>query len=208
MSTAALVIVAIATLTVIILTVVISMLFISQPSGPVTVKTALSEPRPAATALFWSENLRNNKNFEGFPPCYNTDTSAKNVFSILQRLNYVQRYYTLLDIMSILLCLKEEQSRQCNQRDVKDRLVQVLGMGGNPNDEESKKKAAAFIPVNETLQSKLIVAALDLCERQVKVMRGDASVSKIDADQISGHVYSFYVSNLATIYKACLGSNT
>jgi hypothetical protein len=136
------------------------------------------------------------------------DTSAKNIFGILQRLNYVQRYHALLDIMSILLCLKEEQSRQCNQREIKDRLVHVVGMGGNPDDEESKKKAGAFIPVNETLQSKFIVAALDLCERQVKVMRGDASVSKIDADQISGHVYSFYVSNLATIYKACLGSNT
>lgn len=208
MSTLALVIVVIATLAVIILTVVISTLFISQTSGPVTVKASLSEPRPAATPLFYSENLRNNKNFEGFPPCYNMDPSAKNVFGILQRLNYVQRYYTLLDILSVILCLKEDQSRQCDQRNIKDRLVQVLGMGGNPDDEESKKKAAAFIPINETLQSKFLVAALDLCERQVKVLRGDASVSKGDADQISGHIYSFYVANFATVYKTCLGSNT
>lgn len=208
MSTAALVIVLIATLAVIVIAVIISTLVISKPSGPITVKQNLGEPRPAATPLYWSENLRNNKNYEGFPPCYNIDSSSKTIFGILQRLNYVQRYYSLLDVMSIILCLRETQSRRCNINDIRDRLVQIVGMGGNANDADSKTKAAAFIPVNETMQSKLLVAALDLCERQIKVMRADPTVPKADVDQISGHIYSFYVANLASTYKACIGSST
>lgn len=211
MSTAGIIITLVATVIVIIITVIVSALIITKPVNAntgSTVKRDLGEPRPAATPLYWSENLRNNKNYEGFPPCFNSDASAKTIFGMLQRLNYIQRYYTLIDVLSIILCLRDTQSLRCNINDVRDRLVQIVGMGGNASDEESKTKATAFIPINDTMQSKLLVAALDLCERQMKVMRADTTVPRGDADKISGHLYSFYVANLSSAYKACLGSST
>jgi hypothetical protein len=163
----------------------------------------INEPRPASAPVYWTENLRNNKNFESFPPCFERDSNAKNIFGIMLRLNLMQRYYHMIDVLSVLLCLQQLQAKACRTSDIKDRMVQIVGLGGNANDKASQEKAAAFIPVNDTLLSKFLVASIDLLEKQMKIMRSDSAVSKADADSVSGHLYSFYVANFPVIYKTC-----
>lgn len=207
MNTAAIIIIALITLAVVVTVVII--MFVIKDSSDVFLKKRLdeqtnSEARPASAPVYWSENLRNNKNFENFPPCFDMDASAKSIFGIILRLGLMQRYYNMIDILSIVLCLKYLQNKGCRSSDIKDRLVQLVGMGGSANDKDSQTKAAAFIPVNDTLQSKLLVTAVNLLERQMALMRNDSAVSKSDADAISGHLYSFYVNNLPGIYKTCV----
>lgn len=207
MNTAAVIIISLIMLAIVFTIVVI--MFVIQDSSDVFMKKRLdqqvnSEPRPASAPVFWSENLRNNKNFENFPPCFDMDASAKNIFGIILRLNLMQRYYNMIDLLSILLCLRFMQDKACRSSDIRDRLVQVKGMGGNAEDRDSQNKASAFIPINDTLQSKMLVATLNLLERQMALMRNDSAVSKQDADAISGHLYSFYVNNFPAIYKKCM----
>lgn len=167
-----------------------------------TKKDEVIKPPPPQT--FWSENIRGNQSFESFPPCFQKDTNSKNIYAIIAKANLVQRYYTLLDILSLLLCLKEEQTKECKSINIKDRLTQVLGMGGNPNDEDTKLKALSFFPVNENAISKLLVGCIYLIERQLKIIKDDASLYKTDKEQIVGYIYSFYTTNIPTLYKLCL----
>lgn len=170
--------------------------------------TASTDTKPPPPPTFWSENIRGNPNFESFPPCFQKDPHSKNIYSIIARANLVQRYYTLLDTLSLLICLKEEQSRECKSIQIKDRLTQVLGMGGNPNDEDSKLKAMSFFPVNDNMISKLLVGSIYLTERQLKIIKDDPSLYKTDKEQLTGHLYTFYTTNIPTIYKLCLDSKT
>lgn len=179
----------------------VSTLVITTPSASQPTPSPASVP--VMPAMYWSENLRGNRNFELFPPCFQRDPYGKNIYGILARYNMVDRYYSLLDIMSLLLCLEEAQTTQCKATNIKDRMVQLTGMGANPNDEEARKKASAFITVNESDASRLLVGAMHLLERQAKVMIVDKDIARPDIDQITGHLYSFYASHYPTIAKLC-----
>lgn len=206
MNTAALIVIAIMVIA-IVFTVFVIMYLIKDADHVFLQKRleqqATNEPRPASAPVYWTENLRNNKNFDNFPPCFERDPSAKTIFGIILRLNLMQRYYHMIDVLSVLLCLQQLQSRECRTADIKDRIVQIIGLGGNADDKASQQTAAAFIPINDTIQSKFLVASMDLLEKQMKIMRSDAAVSKADASSISGHLYSFYVTNFPEIYKKC-----
>lgn len=175
----------------------VSTLVISNTTGSsVATKPAALQSRAVAV---WSENLRNNKNYAGFPPCYNTDVSSKTIYGILSRAQLVQRYFNLLDILSVLLCLKQG----CSAQDVKDRYVQIVGMGANLNDEDARALVAGFAPLDDTMISKLLVGAVHIIGRQLNVLRNDSVLSVEDRDKINGLIYTFYAAHLEDIYAAC-----
>ena len=194
--------------------IAISMLLITTPTPtptpiPIPAPQALNTT-PTRPTLTWSENIRNNKNFDMFPPCFQNDPSSKSIYGILGRVNQIQRYYNFVDILSILLCLEEIQKKSCtSQGEVKDRLTQILGMGANISDNETLTLVRAFIPIDEknkceSDKCKLILGAVYLLERQMKVLNNDTTISKEDKSNIKGHLYTFYSTHLPTIYKLCL----
>ena len=188
------------TIIVVSLTVVaVSMLVISTPNKIIT--TTTPPPSDITNTTSWSENIRGNKNFDLYPPCYNLDPSSKTIFGIISKLHLVQRYFTLLDVLSIMLCL---ETKTCDKFDIKDRYTQIIGLGANVDDKDIKTLIMSFIPVNETNPSKLLIGCVYLIEKQMKLINSDNDVSKIDKEQIKGHIYTFYSTHLSTIYKACL----
>lgn len=186
------------TIIVVVLAVVaVSMIVISTPST--TTATTASQPTPQY--ISWTENIRGNKNYELFPPCYQLDTSSKNIFGILSKLHLTQRYFNLLDVLSTMLCL---ENKTCTTIDVKDRYTQITGLGGNVDDKDVKALVMSFIPVNETMPSKFLVGCVYILERQLKLINSDNDITKQDKEQIKGHLYTFYASHLSVIYKTCL----
>jgi hypothetical protein len=196
----AIVVVAILVLT--IFTIFTSIFVVSSPAPPApspSPSPSPSPPTPSPPLLSWSENIRGNQNATGgFPPCYTDDSYAKRIYGIIASMNMTQRYYSLIDLLSILLC-----ANQCDRLHLKDRMTQIVGMGGNADDNDIKYKAMNYIPVNETLPSRFIVASMYLIERQVKLIENDSSISVENKDLIKGNIYSFYVRNLSSIYKTC-----
>lgn len=181
--------------------VAVSMIVISTPNKTSSLTDTGSTPTPTPPPVSWSENIRGNKNYELFPPCYQLDTSSKNIFGILSKLHLVQRYFNLLDVLSVMLCL---EAKTCTTIDVKDRYTQILGLGANVDDTDVKTLVMSFIPVNETNPSKFLVGCVYIIERQLKLINSDNDVSKTDKEQIKGHIYTFYSTHLSVIYKACL----
>ncbi len=180
--------------------VAVSMIVISNPSTSPS-STPSPSPSPSPPQVSWSENIRGNKNFDLFPPCYQIDSSSKSIFGILSRLHLIERYFNLLDVLSTMLCL---ETKTCNPNDIKDRFTQILGLGANVNDEDTKILTMSFIPVNETAPSKFLIGCVFILERQLKLISSDNDISKIDKEQIRGHLYTFYSTHLSVIYKACL----
>lgn len=180
-----------------LLVVALSLLVISTPN-PVQTSTPKN-------SISWSENLRGNKNFEAFPPCFQNDFSSKSIYGIFVNLNQVQKYYDFIDILSLLLCL-EAKSSECKTADVKDRLTQVLGMHANVIDKETITIAKAFIPTIDICESdkcKVILGSIYILERQLKIIENDMSISQESKSAIKGHLYNFYTNHLLNIYKTC-----
>lgn len=179
---------------------------VSSSGGSSTTGVSPTPPSPPSvtgTSILWSENIRGFSNYETMPPCFQTDSYSKNIYAILARSHLIQRYYNMLDTISLLLCLEIAQKKECLAQNVRDRLTQLIGMGGNVDDESARTKASSFIQVNDTLISKLLVAAIYIIERQMLLVENDTSLTKTDKEQLKGYVYSFYASHISTIYKLC-----
>lgn len=159
-------------------------------------------PSPPAPGINWSENLRNNVSNGNLPPCSQTDPFIKNIFTTLSKLNLVQRYFNLLDIMSIILCYEADI---CNSVFDRERLVQVIGMGGDPQDKDSREYLKAFTTIQktDTMTTRFLVACLNLIQKQTNLIKVDKDITRQDSDAILGHIYSFLVSHIDNIYKLC-----
>jgi hypothetical protein len=182
--------------------IAVSMIVISSPATSTYLSPSTSQVQPSsAPPILWSENIRGNKNFDLFPPCYQMDTSSKHIYGIISRLQLTQRYFNFLDLLSIMLCI---EMKTCNPIDIKDRFTQVLGLGGNVDDSDTRTLTMSFIPVNETAPSKFLIGCVYLLERQMKLINSDNDIPKYDKEQIKGHLYTFYSTHLSVIYKACL----
>lgn len=163
-----------------------------------------SEPALVQQPVTWSEIIRGNPSQNGFPPCYTNDNAAKAIYGILKSNNSVQKYYGLLDVLSILLCLEQAQIKQCKDTNIKDRQVQITGMGGDPDDQDSKEYASTFFKNSNTTMHRLLVASVYLIRRQLQIFETDYNINRVDKDQVKGHVYSFLSTHLPQLAKLCV----
>jgi hypothetical protein len=192
-------IIIIALLLVVVVTVLISTLLISTPKKENVATDGTVDSRPTA----WSEHIRNMKDYMTFPPCYDIDSNAKKIYAILERNDLIQRYQNILDILSILLCLEKKQADECRPLDLKDRFTQIIGMGGDTTDKQTREIVAAFIQIDESLKSRFIVGAVNLIEKNMATLLKDRDMTKTDKEQISGYIYSFYAMHLPLIHAKC-----
>jgi hypothetical protein len=192
----------IALLVTVITVILVSSLVLKKPSTDEQIPVASTRvPAP----ILWSENLRNNRNYDAYPPCFDLDINSKAIFSLIMGNNKLQKYKTLLDILSIVLCLKKARMNSCGSSlVVKDRLVQLLGMGADVNDATVKTKIQAFIPGDESDLSKLLRGAMYLIDGIINVILNDKDISKTDRENLVGNVYNFYNDNYPFIYRQCL----
>lgn len=188
-----------------LLVVGLSLLVISTPPAPSNTASNTNTTTNPTKVYSWSENLRGNNNFDKFPPCFQTDSSCKSIYGSLLNLNQVQKYYNMIDILALLLCLEQKVS-QCTTADIKDRLTQVLGMGANVSDKETIRLVKAFIPTIDKCESdkcKVIIGSIYILEIQMKIMANDTTISQEIKSLIKGHLYTFYTNRLLNIFKNC-----
>ena len=187
------------TISVLIIVIVVYAFVISQNT------VALIPPPPAQNVpppINWSENLRKNESNGYMPPCSQSDPFIKYTFAVLRRLNLVSRYFTLLDVLSVILCY---ESDSCNSVFDKERLTQVINMGGDPHDKDALAHLKSFAKVDkvDSPTTRFLVAALNLVQKQSNLIKIDKDIPRQDADAILGHIYAFNVSHIDNIYKLC-----
>lgn len=174
----------------------------TEEQGDIPRNTTVAATPPP---ILWSENMRNNTGKNGFPPCYDLDINAKSMHAMIMGKQKLQKYKNLLDVISIVLCVKKARTGCDPNRsdEVKPRLIQLVGMGANVNDASTKSKARAFIPVDESNISKFLVAAMNLIDSMVLTFTSDYEIDKSDREQMLGYVYNFYNDNFSFIYNQC-----
>ena len=86
----------------------------------------------------------------------------------------------------------------------KDRLTILIGMGANTSDSDSIKLVQTYTKSRkETTAIKLVVAAVDIIERSVAIIKNDFQIQEEDKKRIRGFVYDFYNDNIDNIIVQC-----
>lgn len=153
--------------------------------------------------IIWSENIRNNKNVTEFPPCYENDHAAKTIYGIIRQNNSIRKYYTLLDMLSIMLCLEKAQINNCKDTNISDRQMQITGLGGDPDDQNIREYASTFFEITNKPMSRFLVSTMYLIHRQMQLLESDYNFDNEDKKQLKGQLYSFYTTHLKQMSKLC-----
>lgn len=191
-------IIIIALLVTIIFVVIASTLLIQKPKDTSYLASMATNATPQP--VLWSENLRNNKSSDDYPPCIELDMNAKRLHTLLIK---TKQYRSIIDVISIVLCCMKKRMEKCEDVYVKDRLVQLKGMGADIDDETTKSKAATFIEVNDSLISQFLVAAMNLLDKMVVVYVNDADIPIYEKEQVTAYMANFYRDRFEFIYKQC-----
>lgn len=183
-----------------IVTVVVALTIFGFSDDTVKPKNVDPKELPNYPDAYWQENSRGYPNTEIFPPCFDISTPAKKAYSLLLSRNLVPRYKKLFEIMSYVCCQQKElQKKDCSR--LVERINNMISMGADPNNKFATLSAAAYTALQNTDNSKFIIAAFSLLEEQMDQIEKDNDVDKVDKATMRGFLHIFYNSHFDTINK-------
>lgn len=192
--------------------VIMSLLVIKPPPTPPKqeqVNTTSSTTKPVSPLVInekWAEHIRSNVPVNGFPPCFEDNSACKSIYGILASYNLLQKYFTLLDILSVMNCqYMNNKGIACNRTYLKDRTVMFTGMGGNPDNEHAITLVTAYTKA-ENLErpiTKFVIAGVDLIEKEMRKIHDDTEISLQDKSRLQGFIADFYKSNIPDVIQQC-----
>lgn len=191
--------------------VIMSLLVIKPPPAPPKQEPANSssttvKPVPVVVNEKWAEHIRSNVTVDGFPPCFEQNPPCKSIYGILASYNFLQKYFTFLDILSVMNCqYMNNKGIACNRGYLKDRSVMFTGMGGDPDNEKAITIVRAYSKVDNLEQPivKFTIAGVDLIQKEMQKIHDDTDISLQDKNRIQGFITDFYVSNIPGVIQQC-----
>lgn len=160
--------------------------------------------QPVTSRINWTEVTRGFVPTDPLPPCYETSSECKKIFTILKSYNMEKKYMMLLDVYSMLRCQDSQmRSRACSDTFLNDRIADLNTYGGNPNDADAIKIVKSVTNLQNNKMGKLLVMATDLIEKQMKEIQNDGQISKSDKEQIVGFNSLFYRQHYDFMNKRC-----
>lgn len=148
--------------------------------------------------FIYTENKRLNFNFGKYPPCFNLNHEAQQIYETLDMKGLVIKHQRLFDIYSILLCQKYHASyKECNSKMIDDRINDVKKMMPKSfNKKKYKEKISKYLKLNKNRISKLILICYYLIEKEINA---------INDDKIRELNHRFYFSTFKELYMLCEG---
>jgi len=155
----------------------------------------------------WSERLRGieQTRYEGMPPCFEHNPSVRDIYSVLAARDKIVHHRMLLDVLSIMLCQSADTCAG-DQSKFKERLIQMLGSGANPQDKAAQDTVKAYIREIDTNKSiaQFLFACVHMLDRHVRALSDDGDVPTKEKELIQGHVRTFLATVLEDIYRKCV----
>ena len=198
-------------LAVIIVTAIIMVIsvFIIEPAPSIDkiARTPDMKKHLSSSVFPWSERIRGITQtvFEGMPPCFEYNESARRIYAIISARNKVIEYRALLDIISILLCQNTDTCTGERSR-FKDRYTQVIGSGGNPRDALATDILKVYVKDVDLDKSiaLFIVATVNLIQKHFDVLYRDEDFSSNERDSVNGLIRELLSTVVDEVYRKCV----
>ena len=167
-------------------------------------KVSRSAKQIDPSVIPYSEELRGMQKTNGeLPPCYSISIDAINIYKVIAGYKKTVTYKNILDVVSVILCQK--QNGCAKDSFLKDRRMQVLGAGGNPNDATAASQIDAIINDFDpkTVIGQFLIASVSLLNKYMSTLREDTEITPQDKERIQGYLMAFLSSTLPDVYSGC-----
>jgi len=142
--------------------------------------------------------INTNSNTNTFPECIEMSHEAKQVYRVLKNVNVHVTYNRLFEAYTMILC----QMKNCKEG-MSRRIETMKSWGANENNEHAKKIVHALVKLTNEKTATFLVLVCDLCEKQIKQIQNDKTLTKETITEVVGLNSQFYRRVFDNFNRSC-----
>jgi hypothetical protein len=123
--------------------------------------------------FYWTEEKRNNKMFEKYPPCYDICGATRLIQDKLESIDKKEKYHKLLDVYSIVLCQEKFKTSSNAKEMMNQRIKDLENMGAKRKTEFDVERIMNQYPSSDPLVKDFLLLATNLIQREIDSLSKD-----------------------------------